>query len=114
MPVMTVVDYAMKRISILQKAKFDVVQVYDGQRNPLKLEENKARQASSNIAIHQSKLDEAYKNPESYSRDDILHLQSKIISPRPDITYELISSANEHGIKVICAPFEVDHQFIAL
>ena len=50
-PVMAIVDFILKKAAALTKAEFIVILVFDGQRNPLKAEENSNTESQGRLCI---------------------------------------------------------------
>ena len=113
-PVTAVSEYIKKRCDLLKKHKFIPIIVLDGQRFPLKSEENSARQEGSNIEDHFMELYEAYCLSDDHPRDDVFCLRKKTMWPREDVYHDVVNSLQRDGIFAVCAPFEADHQILAL
>jgi hypothetical protein len=65
--VTAVVDYIRVRTAALTKAGFIVILVVDGQRNPLKGEENNNRQARLDLEANNELLQKMYRDEHLYS-----------------------------------------------
>lgn len=115
-PVTAVADYILKKANALSKDGFIVILVFDGQRNPLKAEENNNRQVKLDIEENKKLLLKMYENEQTYTLNDVLELRKKLLYPRSDITYEVLAAARRYQPKlfIVCAPFETDHQMKAL
>ncbi len=114
-PVTAVVDYFMARIKLLNKYKFHVVLVFDGQRNPLKNEEHAIRQSQVDRVSLKQQLKQMFDDPDSHDISAVLAIQKKLMIPRQDISYEVIKAAKKaDNVDVVGSPFETDTQVVSL
>ena len=113
-PVTEVLQYIMTHCSILMKAKFIPIFVFDGQRFPLKIEENDARRDGKDLDALYTALHEAYLSPTDFTINDTFQLRRKTMYPREDILYEVGHGLQRNGIRVVCAAFEADSELIEM
>ena len=110
-PVQSVAAEVDSIISTVKQAKFRPIVVLDGQRHPPKYLTNKKRY--KRVPQELEALNELYKDPNATIKA-IRKQQKKCVMVRPDVLYEVVRKAEDAGAVVICAPFEADHQLIAL
>ena len=87
-PVMAVAVYVMKRAAQLKRAKFNVILVFDGQRNPMKEEEKENRQSQLDLDTHTKQMESMIAKAESHTMEEMLDVRKKILYPRGNIIYE--------------------------
>mmetsp|Transcript_37891 Transcript_37891/g.80932 ORF Transcript_37891/g.80932 Transcript_37891/m.80932 type:complete len:891 (-) Transcript_37891:11-2683(-) len=113
-PVIAVSTAIVKKASLLRRNGFDVVLVFDGVKHPLKDDEHKSRAGRAKIEEKKANLLDAYKNPSKYSEEQVSLLKRDTVSPREDITHEVVSCARKNSIYVVGSALETDHQIGAL
>ena len=117
-PVTEAAEYITKRINLLKKHKYIPIFCIDGQRYPLKREENEARQGTDsdgdNMDDYYTHLYEAYTFFEDYSIDEVFQLRKKTMYPREDVYAEVKDELERLGIHCISGAFEADSQFVAM
>ena len=115
-PVVSVSTSVVKKLKLLRYNGFEPILVLDGANHPLKDDEHGIRYEKKGKSLEEcnTKLQDAYANPDKYTVDQVQDLRKALIRPREDITFEIVEKAKKNKFTVICSPFESDHQFIAL
>ena len=113
-PVTAVGDYFSSRIRMFQNFGWECLLVFDGDRNPLKLETNESRKSKIELDENLKKLKICYQDFEKYTIKQVESLKKKTIWPRDDMYAEVIRIAHEHQVKVVGSPYETDHQMVSL
>ena len=111
-PVSAVTDYVLARVNVFQSMGWYLLLVLDGQRNPLKAATNEKRKGS--LEEDKERLRSALLNPIANTPRRVDNLRKKTMFPRNDVYGEVIWHLKDKGIPVFGAPFETDHQMVAL
>mmetsp|Transcript_17356 Transcript_17356/g.42447 ORF Transcript_17356/g.42447 Transcript_17356/m.42447 type:complete len:459 (-) Transcript_17356:319-1695(-) len=111
-PLTAVSETIMNKINVFLSNGWGVLMVFDGQRNPLKAETNEKRKGD--LEGKKRRLARALRAPDEVSVRAIAKLRKDTVWPRDDIYGEVIRALKQNKVPVFGAPFETDHQMVAL
>ena len=117
-PVVSVSASVVAKLKLLRSHGYEPILVLDGANHPLKDDEHgiryETKQKGKSLEERKGELQDAYANPDKYTIEQVRELRKTVIRPREDITFEIVVKAKKNKFTVVCAPFESDHQFIAM
>jgi hypothetical protein len=90
------------KLAFFTKYGIRLVFVFDGQRNPLKLRTNTAR--NSSVAKAEAKISKFCKGDIAFDEKDMLKCAKDCLYVREDILYNTESWCNVNNVEYICAP----------
>ncbi|EJK72011.1 hypothetical protein THAOC_06498, partial [Thalassiosira oceanica] len=112
-PVQSVAKSVLGKVKMLTKHRWRALLVFGGLNSPLKADEHALR-TDGKRDEKLKKLAEAMKNPDDFTRDEVLKLRKGCIRVREDIIQLVKDTLMKESFKVIGSAFETDHQLKAL
>lgn len=100
------------KLGMFQEMRCDLLFVVDGDRNPLKAEENRERQKSANDA--KNMLKEIAENSEDTDLDVVHRLMKQSVSVSPAVVSSLQVYCQRKSYELVSAPYECDPMLVSL
>ena len=91
-PATAVKNYVLDKVDKLKKCKFDVLLVFDGQRNPCKAAENQRREGERAKEENLAKLQSIFSGADTASYNEVLKTWKKMMKVTEDVLQVVIEA----------------------